>query len=629
MYHSKKIGIFVSHIYGTYQKNLCQGIVDKATEFGYLVEIFASNDGENFGSYGLGENSILNIPNFEDFSGVIVATGTYVDQNLMKQLLDTLKSQCHCPIIEVNNTSTTPYSCVGLDNNSPARQLMEHLISVHNYKRICFLGNTEEEEPSQIRYHYYTQSMDAHKLPLWDYHYFQCAYSETEVDAALEYFMKNETPPEAIVCYNDRMALLMMHSLSKRGLRVPEDIALTGFDVLEDGQNNVIPLTSVTFPSYEQGIAAVENLIKLTEKNEVPAMTIVEAEPLIGHSCGCTKTQKKNIISYGYHLRQKVETMEASLIDNIHMSANLQDVSDLDIGMDLLEKYVGNIENCKEFYLCLYSKWDSASKHIRELTQGEEEELPSSSMLLKLGINNGKRLAECLFTKCSALPEYVYSSASTYVYSPLFFGKQAFGYVAIAFEGNQLAYEFNLINWFMNVNSMLKNICDNKNMRLLVDRLEDIYMRDDLTNHYNRQGFHALSQRLTETALREKKALLAMIFNLDGLKKINNNFGYKEGNFAIQVLGQALEIETGGEIICARTDGDKFQILMLGRSTKDAVAYVSKVERYLENHNRLNTKEFSISASCGYVVEVPEVGFDLQELFQRASEELVANKVKI
>ena len=46
MYHSRKIGVFISHLFGEYQHNLCQGILDTAKEYGYLVEIFASTDGE-------------------------------------------------------------------------------------------------------------------------------------------------------------------------------------------------------------------------------------------------------------------------------------------------------------------------------------------------------------------------------------------------------------------------------------------------------------------------------------------------------------------------------------------------------------------------------------------------------
>ena len=62
------------------RKNVCQGIIDKALEYGYTAEIFASMDGENLGDYSLGEESILTLPNFDDLSGVIFASETYPNE---------------------------------------------------------------------------------------------------------------------------------------------------------------------------------------------------------------------------------------------------------------------------------------------------------------------------------------------------------------------------------------------------------------------------------------------------------------------------------------------------------------------------------------------------------------------
>ncbi|MBD5488743.1 MAG: diguanylate cyclase [Lachnospiraceae bacterium] len=67
MYHTKKIGVFVSHIVGEYQRRICQGIIDQASESGYCVEIFSSTDEKISGNYRLGEESILRIPNFDNF----------------------------------------------------------------------------------------------------------------------------------------------------------------------------------------------------------------------------------------------------------------------------------------------------------------------------------------------------------------------------------------------------------------------------------------------------------------------------------------------------------------------------------------------------------------------------------
>ena len=92
IYHTKKIGIFISHLFGYYQKHVCQGIIDKALEYGYTAEIYTSMDGEDLGAYGIGEESILQVPNYNSLDGIIFASGTYPSTDLKNKILRKLAS---------------------------------------------------------------------------------------------------------------------------------------------------------------------------------------------------------------------------------------------------------------------------------------------------------------------------------------------------------------------------------------------------------------------------------------------------------------------------------------------------------------------------------------------------------
>lgn len=149
------------------------------------------------------------------------------------------------------------------------------------------------------------------------------------------------------------------------------------------------------------------------------------------------------------------------------MSAAFQGVTHIDDCVDLLEKYIHEIDHCKEFYLCLYADWDSISSHILEITETEEDlPLNSDTIFLKLAIKDGKRLPECSFKKNTLLPEYLYKgSNNAYVYTPLFFEEKEFGYIALAYEKNRLDYHFRLVHWLMNINQMLQSILRSKTYR--------------------------------------------------------------------------------------------------------------------------------------------------------------------
>ena len=150
MYHTKRIGLFISHIYGDYQTRLSTGVTRKAAEYGYMVDIFASNDGENLGDYGIGETSILQIPRPDNYDGFILASGTYLQTSLEEDILNLLKTKFTCPIININKKDSG-YPSVVLENHKPITEIVIHLNKVHHYRRICYLGCIQEAAFNQPR----------------------------------------------------------------------------------------------------------------------------------------------------------------------------------------------------------------------------------------------------------------------------------------------------------------------------------------------------------------------------------------------------------------------------------------------------------------------------------------------
>ncbi len=625
MYRTKKIGVFISHIYGNYQSRLCQGIIKKAEDYGYLVEIFASNEGENLGDYGMGEFGILNIPRPDDYAGIIMASGTYLLPTLEQAIMKMLQKHFTCPVIDINQKPSF-YPRIVLENNMPVRDIVLHLGKTHHHKNICYLGSSTEADYNVIRERAFVEGMNELSLPVTDRIY-SCDYSRESIEQALKQILKADSLPDAIVCYNDKIALSVITMLKDRDYRIPEQIAVTGCDTLEFGQMTAPTLTSVTFPIDEVGQTAVEQLTRLIHKDMIEPVTTVMATPSFGTSCGCPDSHPVSSYFYARKLDQHITDLEQNLIMDMHMSANLQGVNDLDNGMDLLASFAQILPDCKEFYLCLYEDWDRISSHIREITLTAEDECSPDTVLLKLAIKDGKRLPECTFTKHNILPDYLYNGkSSSYIYTPLFFGDKNFGYLALSFKNSKVGYSFFFISWLMNVNSMLKGLCDKKNLGLLVGRLEDIYTKDELTGLLNRQGFKTFSVPAFDKAIADKTPVCAFMFDLDCLKLINDTFGHAEGNFAIQVLAHALENSIDEGDICSRQDGDEFQVLTFNYTTEKAAQLMDNVNKYLNNYNKLHTKDYCIQASCGYCLKVPESPADLSEMYKEADFSMYEHK---
>ena len=624
MYHTKKIGVFVSHIVGEYQRNICQGIIDQASEYGYCVEIFSSTDEKIPGNYRLGEESILRIPNFDNLCGIIFISSTYVTSNLPQLISKTLEG-CRCPILEITQQHGQ-YPSIMLDNDTGTGQLTEHLIGTHGYKRVCYLGNTLETFFSDNRCNIYKQVMAKHNLPVTAQDIYECTYDSRDLEAAVEYFTATGKP-DAIVCYNDRMALGMIRALLDKGYRVPEDFAVTGTDMLEEGQYIDPPLTSVTFPTKEMGIRAVELLLSALHGKELPPVTVITSDPHIGGSCGCPAKHHKNPFYFQHDMALKVGQNEATSTDNIHMAASLLATVDINEGMELLENFVSQISGCSELYLCLYSDWDSVSSHIRTITFSEDDSEDRAVMLLKFAYKNGKRMHECSFTKQNPLPDYLSDNeASSYIFYPLYFSEKAYGYIAIAYEDNQIICEVDFLSWIMNINSMLHNIAENKRTGLLVNRLEEIYMHDEMTGLYNRHGYKLLSEELLEKMQDTGTRISSFVLDLAGLKYINDTYGHSEGDFAICVLGHALKNAVRDGDICARLGGDEFYLLTAGYSDEEITLVIYKINQYLDNYNKLHTKKYHVSASIGAASETISPDFDLKQLTEKADRAMYEQK---
>lgn len=598
MYQNKKIALFVSHIYGEYQTLLSKGVVRKAAEYGYRTEIYATNDGEDLGTYAKGEESILTLPNFSDIDGVIFASGTYYNQTLCENIRTLLREQKDLRVIEICE-NPLEFPSVSLENNTTAGELTEHLIREHNAKRICYLGYSQHNYYSELRCVYYEDTMKRHDLTVGEHDIFLIDEEHTASDA-LEFFL-TDGKFDAVVAYNDELALAFWAAASERGMEVPRDFAITGCDYSPAGRNTSPSLTTVSFPVDEVGEAAIDLMIRQMRGENIRTTT-VKANVILGGSCGCSYTHSDHILNYMKSLNNRISTLENSMFTSMKMSADFAHITDLDEGMDLLETYIRKIDGIKDFFLCLNSNWDTMKNTFSfdEEMIDEDTVEDDDTMLLQLAIRDGKRLPECSFLKTSLLPSYLQKdSNSSYVVCPLFFEDRAFGYAAMSFIDNNIDFQFKLVHWIMNITQLLQNLCDTKHTQTLARHLEDVYLRDVLTGLYNHHGFLRQQKELLQSS-KKSGYLIAILMDLDMLKTINDQFGHFEGDFALKTIGQAITQGCNDGDIGSRFSGDEFYILLQAESEKRAEEYISKVEKYIEHFNQLSSKPYNISISTGW-----------------------------
>jgi len=107
-------------------------------------------------------------------------------------------------------------------------------------------------------------------------------FNRADGATAMAHLLDLEEPPDAVFCYSDLVALGALHTLAARGLRVPEDVAVVGYDDIEDGRYSNPSVTTVSPDKRVIAETAVERLLKrIGSSTPVPGMEIRAPHRLI------------------------------------------------------------------------------------------------------------------------------------------------------------------------------------------------------------------------------------------------------------------------------------------------------------------------------------------------------------
>jgi DNA-binding LacI/PurR family transcriptional regulator len=116
-------------------------------------------------------------------------------------------------------------------------------------------------------------------------------FSEGSGAAAARVLLDRRALPEAVVCANDQMAIGVLREFQREGIRVPADVALTGFDDVYPSRLTDPPLTTVSQPVRELGTRAAQRLLARIGNPALPPQTqMLTTSAVIRGSCGCLPT---------------------------------------------------------------------------------------------------------------------------------------------------------------------------------------------------------------------------------------------------------------------------------------------------------------------------------------------------
>jgi LacI family transcriptional regulator len=171
------------------------------------------------------------------------------------------------------------------DNYGGARDLAEHLLGL-GYRHIAYIAGSDHTPDNAERLRGLKDALAAHGLSLPEACVAQGDYSRKSGYRAMQRLLAQGPRPEAVFAANDQMALDAVLAIRDHGLRVPEDVAVVGFDDISLAAYVTPPLTTVRQPAFDLGYRAARAVLGALQEPVAPQRVVLPTQLVVRQSCG-------------------------------------------------------------------------------------------------------------------------------------------------------------------------------------------------------------------------------------------------------------------------------------------------------------------------------------------------------
>lgn len=560
----KRIALLVAQADEYYQSQFIQGFIDNAFKHNADVLVFGSylKYQNNFGRE-VGETSIFSLVPFEEFDAVVVMADTLQSSGLSDSLEQMIHDHCKCPVVFIDKESKF-FPSIFPNHYDAVKLLVNHLIEDHGYTDIAYLTGKAWHHYSKQRLQAFIDAMSEHSLSVGRDRVFYGDFWYTSGESLGDRLVKKGGRlPQAIACANDCMAIGLAKALEEGGIRVPDDIAIAGYDSSEEGRYSPKPLTSIKIPAMALGSYAAEYLFNSMEGKETAPFKDT-GEFFCGRTCGCSEDK----VRYEVKLRKvwDTDTSHNSVFSSFnHLDEDLVIQNDFNGLMKTTFSYVFQIRDFESFSICLNDRWQSRAKfmmgandesRISAASLSDPDRFFSRKMMHVIAcrpesLNCDRVSDDVYFDRHVLIPrlDTEREKPEAFFFTPLHFEESVFGYAVLSYTDPR-SYKKSYRFWLHSIMRGLENFRRYDELNTINKKLEASLVRDPLTGIYNYNGFlRQIEGIIALTPLKENEKVGALAIDIKNLSRINNDNGRAVGDSTIISVGRFLnEVFSKGQI---------------------------------------------------------------------------------
>ena len=567
--------------------------VDEAHRRGYAVLVFNSSLDQSPNS--LHEQSCYSVYDLIPFQIVdmIVIMSEAIANRIVTNTIAAIAKEHRIPILSYDGKMEGVPSVFSYSNQAFSA-LLDHVFGEHQCKRVDLLTGIRGNYGSECMVMAYSEALRKYNIPFEEERVGYGNYWEEPAKEATERFLAHDTP-DAIVCVNDEMAIAACAVLNSHGLRVPEDVIVTGSDgIIKERFHS--PRLTTCIKDYDRLCAAFFDTAELILDGENVNLD-TEIKPLlrIPESCGCYVTEQRDQNQAIHDLYAKLQTCLRQESEEHWLLGAM-----LERQQPTVIDYLDVISGCipENSYLCLR---DSLSV---DLTENSLRQFADSTELMSAVMHKRKEKQFSIIPRASLIPVLsdILGAGKAVFFSSIYMQNEVYGYYA--YYGDDVEEEaFKLPKFIHTAGNVIGSCLATSRLQTMNERLVAARVRDSLTGMLNLHGaIKSLSERL-HNEKHTGERLVMIVIGLNRLRQINSIFGRTEGDQALLSLANAITDSVDSDVTAARIGGDEFMIAFFesDHQLNTSEALISVLKKRMNSYNQVSGKSYTMEISVGRV----------------------------
>lgn len=581
------------------------------------------------GNREIGESTIYSLINYEMFDGICVMADTIQTPGAMTKIEMELLSRYKGVVLYVDKRSDV-FPTVNFEHYEPFKIVAEHLINDHGFTDIAFLGGKRWHIHTRQRLEAFMDTMAKYGNNVREDRIFYGDYwYDGGRNCADELLKSPDDLPQAVLCANDYMAIGLADQLTKHGIRIPEDIAVAGYDSCPEGRESPSPLTSLPLDFGQFGAYAADYIEALFNGQDIgrfkPDFAIFK-----GGSCGChcESCVPRVMLRNEWGTAASKKSLESSfnkLLEDILTRREFRGV------MDTIMNYSFQIRDFRSFDICLNSFW--LDEDGFDGNNSERRSYSGDMYRVLKCVGEGKGRDGLSFTdrfpRKQLLPGIFDDpdSPAMFFVTPVFFEDLCFGYSIISYDDCR-CIDDNYVLWMRHVMFGLECIRRQEILRQKNQEYKERELTDPLTGLYNYEGFLTHTRPMVDHAAITNKYMCVAAVDINDLSSINTDYGRKEGDKVIIAVAKMLSEVVPEETVICRLGNDEFVAVCLSPDSGQRILYDIRknLSKLVEKYNSGHKYDIKL-ATGGDIGRVTSQG-DVEKLVNSAVSQKNGNKRK-